>query len=87
MPPTVIRLGRAAADAIGPYPRLKMGVRRRPGEQLPVAELIILLLCLGQFNSIRLTAIIVQTIPLELIGVVPTLYSLFFRVRFDRYGD
>ena len=39
-------------------------------EQLPVAGLIILLLLIGQFNSIRRTAIIVLTIPLGLIGVV-----------------
>ena len=39
-------------------------------EQLPVAGLIILLLLVGQFNSIRRTAIILLTIPLGLIGVV-----------------
>ena len=37
-------------------------------EQLPVAGLIILLLLIGQFNSIRRTAIILLTIPLGLIG-------------------
>ena len=39
-------------------------------EQLPVAGLIILLLLILQFNSIRRTAIILLTIPLGLIGVV-----------------
>ena len=39
-------------------------------EQLPVAGLIILLLLVLQFNSIRRTAIILLTIPLGLIGVV-----------------
>ena len=39
-------------------------------EQLPVAGLLILLLLIGQFNSIRRTAIILLTIPLGLIGVV-----------------
>ncbi len=39
-------------------------------EQLPVAGLIILLLLIAQFNSIRRTAIILLTIPLGLIGVV-----------------
>ena len=39
-------------------------------EQLPVAGLIILLLLVAQFNSIRRTAIILLTIPLGLIGVV-----------------
>ncbi len=38
-------------------------------EQLPVAGLIILLLLVGQFNSIRRTAIILFTIPLAMIGV------------------
>ena len=40
------------------------------GEQLPVAGLIILLLLVGQFNSLRRPAIIIITIPLGLIGVV-----------------
>ncbi len=39
-------------------------------EQLPVAGLIVLLLLIGQFNSIRRTAVILLTIPLGLIGVV-----------------
>ncbi|MYD87728.1 MAG: efflux RND transporter permease subunit, partial [Acidobacteria bacterium] len=39
-------------------------------EQLPVAGLIILLLLVLQFNSVRRTAIILLTIPLGLIGVV-----------------
>ena len=39
-------------------------------EQLPVAGLIILLLLVVQFNSLRRTAIILLTIPLGLIGVV-----------------
>ena len=38
--------------------------------QLPIAALIILLLLVVQFNSIRRTAIILLTIPLGLIGVV-----------------
>ncbi|MDY6992454.1 MAG: efflux RND transporter permease subunit [Pseudomonadota bacterium] len=38
--------------------------------QLPVAGLIILLLLIGLFNSIRRTIIVVLTIPLGLIGVV-----------------
>jgi multidrug efflux pump subunit AcrB len=42
---------------------------RSIGEQLPVAGLIILLLLVGQFNSIRRTAIILLTIPLAMIGV------------------
>ena len=40
------------------------------GEKLPIAGLIILLLLVGQFNSIRKPAIILLTIPLGLIGVV-----------------
>ncbi len=43
---------------------------RSIAEQLPVAGLLILLLLIGQFNSIRRTAIILLTIPLGLIGVV-----------------
>ena len=39
-------------------------------EQLPVAGLIIVLLLVGQFNSIRRSLIILITIPLGLIGVV-----------------
>ena len=39
-------------------------------EKLPVAGLVIALLLVGQFNSIRLAAIILLTIPLGLIGVV-----------------
>ena len=39
-------------------------------EQLPAAALIILLLLVGQFNSIRRVAVIVLTIPLGLVGVV-----------------
>lgn len=38
-------------------------------DKLPVAGFIILLLLLGQFNSIRRTAIILLTIPLAMIGV------------------
>jgi len=38
--------------------------------KLPVAGLIIVLLLVGQFNSIRKPAIILATIPLSLIGVV-----------------
>ena len=39
-------------------------------EKLPIAGLIILLLLVGQFNSIRRPAIILLTIPLGVIGVV-----------------
>ncbi|HSR52143.1 MAG TPA: efflux RND transporter permease subunit [Acidobacteriota bacterium] len=39
-------------------------------EKLPIAGLIIVLLLVGQFNSLRRAAIIVLTIPLGLIGVV-----------------
>jgi len=40
------------------------------GEKLPIAGLAIVLLLVGQFNSIRRPAIILLTIPLGLIGVV-----------------
>jgi multidrug efflux pump subunit AcrB len=40
------------------------------GDKLPVAALIIILLLVGQFNSIRRPIIILLTIPLGLIGVV-----------------
>ena len=40
------------------------------GAKLPIAGLIILLLLIGQFNSIRRTVIVGMTIPLGLIGVV-----------------
>jgi multidrug efflux pump subunit AcrB len=40
------------------------------GEKLPIAGLIILLLLVGQFNSLRRPLIIIITIPLGLIGVV-----------------
>jgi multidrug efflux pump subunit AcrB len=40
------------------------------GEKLPIAFLIIILLLVGQFNSIRRPAIVLATIPLGLIGVV-----------------
>ena len=39
------------------------------GDQMPIAMLIILLLLVGQFNSLRRTAIILATILLGLIGV------------------
>ncbi|EAY23985.1 efflux RND transporter permease subunit [Microscilla marina] len=39
-------------------------------EQLPIAGFIILILLVGQFNSIRKTAIILIAIPLGLVGVV-----------------
>jgi len=39
-------------------------------EQMPIAGLIILLLLVSQFNSLRRTGIILATIPLALIGVV-----------------
>ncbi len=38
-------------------------------EQLPIAFLIIILLLIGQFNSIRRTLIVLLTIPLGMIGV------------------
>ncbi len=40
------------------------------GEKLPIAALIIIILLVGQFNSIRRPAIILMTIPLGLIGVI-----------------
>jgi multidrug efflux pump subunit AcrB len=40
------------------------------GAKMPIAALIILLLLIAQFNSIRRTAIVLLTIPLGLIGVV-----------------
>ena len=40
------------------------------GEKMPIGGLIILLLLILQFNSVRRTAIILMTIPLGLIGVV-----------------
>ena len=40
------------------------------GEKMPIGALIILLLLVVQFNSVRRTAIILLTIPLGLIGVV-----------------
>ncbi len=40
------------------------------GEKMPIGGLIILLLLIVQFNSVRRTAIILLTIPLGLIGVV-----------------
>lgn len=43
--------------------------QRSISAQLPMAGLIILLLLVGQFNSIRSAAIILLTIPLALIGV------------------
>jgi multidrug efflux pump subunit AcrB len=46
------------------------------GEKLPIAFLIIILLLVGQFNSIRRPAIVLATIPLGLIGVVAGLLLL-----------
>lgn len=40
------------------------------GEKLPIAGLIIVLLLVGQFNSVRRPLIILLTIPLGIIGVV-----------------
>jgi multidrug efflux pump subunit AcrB len=40
------------------------------GAKLPIAGLIIILLLVGQFNSIRKPVIILMTIPLGLIGVI-----------------
>ncbi len=45
-------------------------------EQLPVAGIIIVLLLVGQFNSVRRSLIILATIPLALIGVVVGLLVL-----------
>jgi multidrug efflux pump subunit AcrB len=44
------------------------------GVQLPLAGLIILMLMIGQFNSMRKTFIILSTVPLGLIGVLSGLY-------------
>lgn len=44
------------------------------GVQLPLAGLIILMLMIGQFNSMRKTFIILSTVPLGLIGVISGLY-------------
>jgi len=46
------------------------------GEKLPLAALVILLLLVGQFNSIRRPLIILLTIPLGLVGVVVGLLLL-----------
>ena len=43
------------------------------GAKLPIAAFLILLLLVGQFNSLRKSAIILTTIPLGLIGVVASL--------------
>jgi len=43
------------------------------GAKLPIAAFIILLLLVGQFNSLRKSAIVLATIPLGLIGVVASL--------------
>ena len=43
------------------------------GAKLPIAAFIILLLLVGQFNSLRKSLIILTTIPLGLIGVVASL--------------
>ena len=53
---------------------------RSIGDKLPVAGLIILLLLVAQFNSIRKPLIIIFTIPLGLIGVVIGLHltQLYF---------
>ncbi len=40
------------------------------GEKMPIAFLIIILLLVFQFNSLRLTTIVLTTIPLGIIGVV-----------------
>ena len=44
------------------------------GAQLPVAGLVIALLLIMQFNSLRRVAIILMTIPLGIIGVMPGLW-------------
>ena len=43
------------------------------GAKLPIAAFLIVLLLVGQFNSLRKSAIILTTIPLGLIGVVASL--------------
>ena len=43
---------------------------RSIGEKLPIAGLIIIILLVGQFNSIRRPVIILLTIPLGMIGVI-----------------
>ena len=47
-----------------------VGANRSIIEKLPIAGLVIMLLLVGQFNSIRRAVIILLTIPLGLIGVV-----------------
>ena len=56
--------------AFGGDEEASVGANRSILEQLPAAALIILLLLVGQFNSIRRVAVIVLTIPLGLVGVV-----------------
>jgi len=46
------------------------------GAKLPIAGLLILMLLIAQFNSVRRTAIILLTIPLGLIGVIIGLLAL-----------
>ena len=60
--------------ALGGEQESSASANRSIMEQLPVAGLLILLLLIGQFNSIRRTAIILMTIPLGLIGVVAGLH-------------
>lgn len=55
---------------IGGEPEKSDKANRSITEQLPIAGFIILILLVGQFNSIRKTAIILITIPLGLVGVV-----------------
>ena len=55
--------------AFGGEEETSVKANRSIGRQLPVAGLIILLLLIGQFNSIRRTGIILLTVPLGLIGV------------------
>ncbi|MGB0722852.1 MAG: efflux RND transporter permease subunit [Gammaproteobacteria bacterium] len=65
-------------DAWGPKVRYELGgesessgkANRSIADKLPIAAFIILILLVGQFNSIRKSLIILITIPLGLIGVV-----------------
>ena len=55
---------------IGGEAELSIAANRSIIEKLPIGALVITLLLVGQFNSIRRAAIILLTIPLGLVGVV-----------------
>lgn len=55
---------------IGGSPEKSQIANKSIGAQLPIAGFIILILLVGQFNSMRKTAIILIAIPLGLVGVV-----------------